>query len=94
MTGIVYVDPVPEVPDPPACDLAESCLGCPLPTCRYDDPPPLNRHSEAAALGARIWAEGWSVAEAAAALGVSERTVFRYLRRANESTRHEGTLAP
>ena len=83
MFGLVFVDPVPDLPDPPACDVSASCLDCPLPTCRYEDPAAYLRWRHATH-GMLIREQGWSPSRAARELGVSERTVFRYLRQANE----------
>ena len=68
------------------CDLFPSCLNCPLPVCRYDE------------LGRRVhWAkrlrdrevlrsyniEGTSIKELARRFGLSQRTVYRIIRRAS-----------
>lgn len=59
-----------------------ACLGCPLPTCRYDLPP---KRAGALVRWARLralLATGLSVEAAADAIGVSRRTVFRLKRHA------------
>lgn len=59
------------------CDLHPSCLSCPLPACRYDLPP---KQAQAWARALRLrplLEQGLTVEQAAAALGVSRRTVFR-----------------
>ena len=72
------------------CDLHPSCLSCPLPRCRYDDPGWLQREErgqrDAEILRARI-AESLPVALLAARFGVSTRTVHRVIKRADIDTR-------
>ncbi len=62
------------------CEIAPKCLSCPLPACRYDLPPKragaLLRESQLRAL----LTQGLSADEAAVAMGVSRRTVFRLKR--------------
>lgn len=59
------------------CSIAPSCLSCPLSVCRYDLPPKaagaLLRESQLRGL----LSQGLTADEAAAAMGVSRRTVFR-----------------
>ena len=63
------------------CDVNPSCLTCPLPRCRYDEPGGLTgllnglRDREIVALKSR----GVAVEEIADTFGVSRRTVFRVL---------------
>ena len=65
------------------CEASPSCLRCPLPICRYDNPGWVararreQRHSEARRLAAQV-----GIAEAARLTGYSTRTVFRVLARA------------
>ena len=67
------------------CDVSPSCLHCPLPQCKYDDPGWLRREQQqqrdqqvlAALQGHRL-----SVPEAATRFDLSQRTVFRILKRA------------
>lgn len=76
-------DALPEYSDfnDTGCDLFRSCLSCPLPRCRYDEP------GGAAAIlrqmrdtnMQRMAAEGLSVDELAERFEVSRRTVFRVL---------------
>ena len=71
------------------CDVAPKCLSCPLPACRYDIDPDLVRAelnrarallaAERAATARAMSAEGRSPHEIATALGISLRTVYRYL---------------
>ena len=66
------------------CDLYTSCLGCPLPRCRYDAAGGVRaifnvgRDREILGLQRR---QGLSVDMLARRYGVSRRTVFRILRR-------------
>jgi hypothetical protein len=65
------------------CDVSPSCLTCPLPRCRYEQPGGLRvlfneaRDDDIIELRAR----GASAAELAGRFGVSRRTVFRVLER-------------
>ena len=69
------------------CDLHERCLTCPLPACRYEMPPGRARAlSQATALG-DLLANGLTMDEAAARLGVSRRTVYRLRRIAHPTAR-------
>ena len=71
------------------CDLHSSCLTCPLPQCRYDDPGWIQREErqqrDGAILEARL-AEALAVPQLADRFGVSTRTVHRILRRTESST--------
>ena len=64
------------------CEVAGSCLECPLPMCKYDDPGWLQRESRRARDKAILRArrgEGLSVPAVAARFRVSTRTVHRVL---------------
>ena len=64
------------------CDVSRSCLNCPLPICKYDDPDYLRRTARGARDGAIVDVrrrEGLSVPALAARFGVSTRTVHRVL---------------
>ena len=71
------------------CDLHSSCLTCPFPQCRYDDPGWLQREErdqrDTAILGLRA-VETLTVDELAQRFGVSTRTVHRVIRRDGSST--------
>ena len=66
------------------CDVHSSCLACPLPRCRYDEPGGaralfnLTRDREILHLRRR---QGLPIAMLAQRYGVSRRTVFRILRK-------------
>ncbi|MCC7365709.1 MAG: helix-turn-helix domain-containing protein [Dehalococcoidia bacterium] len=67
------------------CDLYPSCLTCPLPRCRYDDPggaAAMLRTGRDASIVRLASRDGSTVDELAAMFGVSRRTVFRVLRAA------------
>lgn len=59
------------------CDIAPSCLRCPLRRCRYDEPVAMQRYGRETLETARLCADGLTVDEVAARLGISRRTVFR-----------------
>ncbi len=65
------------------CEVYPSCLRCPLPRCRYDEPEggrfliKERRNGEVR----RRHREGWTVGRLAAHFGVSRRTIQRILRR-------------
>lgn len=63
------------------CDVHPSCLTCPLPRCRYEEPGGLrallNKTRDEQIAAQR--ATGMPVAELATRFGVSRRTVFRVL---------------
>ena len=64
------------------CDLYPSCLRCPLPRCRYDDPggaAAMLRSGRNAAILRLADRDGLTVEELAQSFGVSRRTVFRVL---------------
>ena len=64
------------------CDLYPTCLHCPLPRCRYEDPGgarAMLRPSRDASIRRLSHQQGFTVEQVAAALGVSRRTVFRVL---------------
>lgn len=64
------------------CEVSPSCLRCPLPRCKYDDPGWLNRlaREQRDRRILRVWLEGGTPVDGLARrFGVSERTVFRIL---------------
>ena len=72
------------------CDLFASCLRCPLPRCRYDEPGGaralLNRARDREIRLLKI-DSGLPVDEIARRFGVSRRTVFRALERGPSARR-------
>ena len=65
------------------CDLADSCLNCPLPKCIYDEPGGKQRWLKRLRAGemARLFTTGGKgIKELALIFGVSQRTVQRALK--------------
>ena len=72
------------------CEVSYSCLVCPLPICKFDDPGWLQRESrqsrdEAMVIARRF--ESLSVSQIAERFEVSTRTVHRVLKQEREGTR-------
>lgn len=66
------------------CDVSPSCLACPLPTCKYDDPVGFHREQlkkRDEKVWDMRWSQGLSVPQIAQRLGVSPRTITRSLLR-------------
>ena len=66
------------------CDLSPSCLNCPLPRCRYDEPGgsrQLAKGPRDREVVRRRREEGASIAELARSFGLSKRTVHRIVRK-------------
>lgn len=64
------------------CDLYPSCLRCPLPKCRYDDPggaAAMLRTGRDAAIRRLATHDGMTVDRLAETFGLSRRTIFRVL---------------
>jgi len=64
------------------CELFPSCLSCPFPTCRYDEPRGRQRWEKEARNREIIRAyqeEGESIKELARSFGISKRTVYRII---------------
>ena len=86
-------DPIDAIPElchyeDTGCEASESCLGCPLPKCKHDDPAWYQRNRRLAKdfqVMYTIQLEGLSVEEAAERFSVTVRTVFRMLQRCRES---------
>ena len=71
------------------CEVSPSCLQCPLPQCKYDDPVWFQRqkHKERdRGVVAALREGGLSVSEAAARFELSQRTIFRILKRSGDET--------
>ncbi len=72
------------------CDLAPSCLSCPLPRCRYDTPGGLAamlRSTRDAAIADAVRRRRLPIDDVAQMFGLSRRSVFRALRRAETQPR-------
>ena len=70
------------------CEVAPSCLRCPLPQCKYDDPVWFQRHQRMAR-DLKVWSamqsESLTVEAAAERFSVTVRTVFRIMRRCRDA---------
>jgi hypothetical protein len=69
------------------CDLYPSCLRCPLPRCRYDEPggaAGMLRTGRDATILRLAERDGLPVDRLAEMFGLSRRTIFRVLRSARE----------
>ena len=70
------------------CEVASTCFDCPLPRCKFDDMEwfykyrRLGRYLHMASV---IHSEGLTIPEAAERFSVTERTVFRVLRRCHDA---------
>lgn len=75
------------------CEVSPSCLNCPLPRCKYDEPGwyhrELRQQRDLQILQARK-AQSLTVPELSQRFGVSQRTVFRALRGARNGTLPSG----
>lgn len=65
------------------CDMSPSCLDCPLPLCKYDDPGWIQRESKRVRDDSiyRARLDGDAVNDIARRFGVSPRTVHRVISR-------------
>jgi hypothetical protein len=63
------------------CDIHSSCLTCPLPRCRYDEPGGARKllSDERDRTILQLRREGRPISAIASSFGVSRRTVFRVL---------------
>ena len=69
------------------CDLYPSCLRCPLPQCRYDDPggaANMLRNGRDATIMRLADRDGLPIDRLAEMFGLSRRTIFRVLRSGRE----------
>jgi len=85
------VDAVPEFYhyEDTGCEVSESCLNCPLPRCKYDDPIWYQKHRRLARdlkVLTVMRMEQLSVEEAAERFSVTVRTIFRIMRRCREAS--------
>ena len=90
VTRITALDSVPENYhyEDTGCEVSSSCLNCPLPQCKYDDPGWFQKHRRIAR-DLKVWStmrsENLTVEEAAERFSVTVRTVFRIIRRCREA---------
>ena len=69
------------------CEVSSSCLECPLPACKLDDPAAYQAYRRGlrdAAIANEIESLGMSIEEASAKYHVTVRTVFRIKERARK----------
>ncbi len=89
-TANTMVDAVPEYYhyEDTGCEVSPSCLSCPLPQCKYDDPLWFQRHRRMAR-DQKVWTtiqmESLTADEAAQRFSVTVRTIFRIMRRCREA---------
>ena len=86
----IVIDAVPESYPyrDDGCEIAPSCLRCPLPQCKYDDPGWLRRQQRDQRdreVLTEILERRLSVAQVSARFALSQRTVFRILKRADQN---------
>ena len=85
------VDAVPELYhyEDTGCDeVSATCLHCPLPQCRYDDPLWYQRNRRLAKdmrVVSTMYQENLTVEETAARFSVTVRTIFRIIRRCRDA---------
>ena len=90
-SGGSLADDVPEFYhyEDTGCEASASCLDCPLPRCRYDDPGWYQRNRRLARdfrIVGTMQQESLTIEETAERFGVTIRTVFRILQRCREAT--------
>ena len=71
------------------CEVSPSCLHCPLPQCKYDDPIWFQHYRRIARdlkVLTTIRSEGLTVEQAAERFSVTARTIFRVMRRCREAS--------
>ncbi len=70
------------------CEVAPTCLDCPLPRCKFDDMEWYAKYRRIARdfrMAGIIQEEGLSIAEAAERFAITPRTVFRVLSRCRQA---------
>lgn len=88
-TGVMEMDELDLPPEfchyrDEGCELAGSCLNCPLPRCIYDQPRGRQqwlKRSRDEEIARRFTTEGKTIKELALELGISRRTVQRALKK-------------
>ena len=77
------------------CEASDSCLDCPLPLCKYDDPAWYQRNrrlSRDFRILRVMTQESLSIEETAQRFSVTARTVFRIMQRCREATMQEDSV--
>ena len=79
------------------CEASPSCLTCPLPQCRYDNPIWFQRYRRLAR-DSRIWktikSESLTANKAAERFSVTPQTIFRIIQRCHEAEKIYMVLDP
>jgi hypothetical protein len=88
--GRAPADTLPElyIYEDTGCEVSASCLNCPLPQCKYDDPGWFHRYQQYSRDLNVLMAmerDGLTVEETAERFSVTVRTVFRAMRRCRET---------
>ena len=71
------------------CEASDSCLDCPLPRCRHDDPVWYRRNRRLARdfrIMRVMQQESLSIEETAVRFSITHRTVFRVMQRCRQAT--------
>ena len=84
------VDTVPEFYhyEDTGCEVSPSCLNCPLPQCKYDDPVWFQQHRRTARdlnVLTTMRLENLTVEQAAERFSVTVRTIFRIMHRCRQA---------
>jgi hypothetical protein len=90
--ALVRTDTLPEDTDyrDTGCSLAPSCLSCPLPQCRYDEPRSarrLSNHARDTEIVLLRTQHAAPIEAIASAYGLTTRQVYRIMRRAADAER-------
>ena len=79
----IVINPKPKLPDIPdtGCQAAPSCLACPLPECRYENPHGWRQYHRDQQSVAAIREHNLTDRQAAQQFGLHKRTIGRILSR-------------
>ena len=79
------------------CEASPSCLTCPLPQCRYDNPIWFKQYRRLAK-DSRIWktiqSESLTANKAAERFSLTQRTIFRIMQRCREAEKMQIVVHP
>lgn len=79
------------------CEASDSCLDCPLPQCKYDDPAWYHRNRRLTRDFRIIHVmqqESLTIEETAQRFAVTPRTIFRIMQRCRQAAAQPATAAP